>query len=180
MNNKEFERRLETLYKKHNSWLLKVAYNLTKNKENAEDLVSELYQYLHEKKNVSIFYADSYNLFYCSKFIKHRFLNSTKKQNKIILCETMKDNQIDIPYDEENDLLIQRTHEEIVEELKRLEATKLWPQSKIFQLYWFSDDTLDEVASNIGISKSTTFLAVKKIRKYLEEAIKNPFDKDAD
>lgn len=172
---KEFVTRLQILYKKHHSWLLKVAYNLTKHKENAEDLVSELYQYLHEKQNRKIFYGDSYNLFYCSKFIKHRFLNSTKKSNKIQLCEVMKDNQIDIPYDEEGDLKIQMIHEEVMEELKRLEKTKLWPQSRIFQMYWCSDDTLDEVANKIGISKSTTFLAVKKIRKYLGEVIDNPY-----
>jgi hypothetical protein len=38
-----------------------------------------------------------------------------------------------------------------------------------------SDDTLDEVSHKIKISKSTTFLAVKKIRKYLQEVIKNPY-----
>ena len=71
-------------------------------------------------------------------------------------------------------------YDEIMRELKRLEGTKMWPQSKLFQIYWFSDKTLDEVSKDIKISKSTTFLAVKKIRKYLEEAIKNPFDKNAD
>lgn len=180
MDNKEFEIRLQTLYKKHHNWLLKVAYNLTKHNENSEDLVSELYQYLQEKQNKKIFYGDSYNLFYCSKFIKHRFLNQVKKSNKIQLCENIRDNQIDVPYDEEGDLRIQTIHEEIMSELKRLEATKLWPQSKIFQMYWCSDDTLDEVANKIGISKSTTFLAVKKIRKYLEEVIENPFKTNAD
>jgi predicted DNA binding protein len=38
-----------------------------------------------------------------------------------------------------------------------------------------SNDTLDEVAKKIGISKSTTFLAVRKIRNYLKESIDNPF-----
>jgi predicted DNA-binding protein (UPF0251 family) len=42
-------------------------------------------------------------------------------------------------------------------------------------MYWCSEDTLDEVANKIGISKSTTFLAVKKIRKYLAEVIDNPY-----
>ena len=63
----------------------------------------------------------------------------------------------------------------IENELKQLEKTKMWPQSKIFQLYWMSDKTLDEVANDIKISKSTTFLAVKRVRKYLKEVIDNPF-----
>jgi hypothetical protein len=35
---------------------------------------------------------------------------------------------------------------------------------------------LDEVAKDIGISKSTTFLAVRKVKTYLKEVINNPFD----
>jgi hypothetical protein len=38
-----------------------------------------------------------------------------------------------------------------------------------------SSDTLDEVSKKIGISKSTTFISVKKIRKYLESILDNPF-----
>jgi hypothetical protein len=41
-----------------------------------------------------------------------------------------------------------------------------------------SDKTLDEVASDIGISKSTTFLAVKKIRKHLKSVIENPYEQN--
>jgi predicted DNA-binding protein YlxM (UPF0122 family) len=51
----------------------------------------------------------------------------------------------------------------------------MWPQAKIFELYWMSDKTLDRVANDIGISKSTTFLAVRKIRRYLENVIDNPY-----
>ena len=79
-------------------------------------------------------------------------------------------------YDTDKDLQIQRAHEEVINELKRLATTRMWPSAKIFELYWMSDDTLDEVAKKIKISKSTTFLAVKKIRNYLKEVINNPFD----
>ena len=54
----------------------------------------------------------------------------------------------------------------------------MWPASRIFQLYWMSDRTLDAVAKDIKISKSTTFLAVKKIRQYLKEVINNPYDEN--
>ena len=37
-----------------------------------------------------------------------------------------------------------------------------------------SDKTLDEVASDTKISKSTVFLAVKKVRRYLKDVIDNP------
>ena len=94
--------------------------------------------------------------------------------------EELPDDMIDIPYDYDNDLSIQRAHELVLEELRNLEATKLWASSRIFELYWMHPDTLDDVSRKIGISKSTTFLAVKKIRKYLKEIIDNPFTKEED
>ena len=47
----EINRRLETLYKKHHSWLLAVAYNKSKDKVVSADLVGELYLYLAEQRN---------------------------------------------------------------------------------------------------------------------------------
>jgi RNA polymerase sigma factor (sigma-70 family) len=175
----ECQRRLVGLYNESNSWLISSAKKVTKNKEEAEDLVQELYIYLHEKCNTKLFWGDNtYNLFYCNKFLHSRFMNKTKKLNRVKLMGdyTAWEEQDEIIYDEEKDLQIQRAHDQVLNELKQLEKTKMWPQSKIFQLYWMSSDTLDEVAKKIKISKSTTFLAVKKIRKYLEQVIDNPFD----
>ena len=173
----ECHRRLTILYTESNIWLIREAKKITKNQEEAEDLVQELFEYLHLKQNPKLWWGDtSYNLFYCNKFLHSRFMNKVRKLNRTTYVEVMPDREDDIPYDEERDLMIQRAHEEIVDELKRLSVTRQWPQAKIFELYWMSDDTLDEVSHKIKISKSTTFLAVKKIRKYLEEVINNPFD----
>jgi DNA-directed RNA polymerase specialized sigma24 family protein len=103
-------------------------------------------------------------------------MNKVKKLNRTTLVEVMPDRQEDEEYDVEYDIRLQTAHEEVVRELKKLEVTRMWPQGKIFTLYWMSDKTLDEVAKDIKISKSTTFLAVKKVRKYLKEVIENPFD----
>jgi DNA-directed RNA polymerase specialized sigma24 family protein len=173
----ECDRRLIGLYNESNNWLVSAAKKITKNKEESQDLVQELYEYLHLKCNSKLFWGDNtYNLFYCNKFLHSRFMNKTKKLNRTTYVEEVYDMREDIPYDEEKDLQIQRAHEHIMNELRELEKTKMWASSKIFQLYWMSDKTLDTVAKDIGISKSTTFLAVKKIRKYLEEVIENPFD----
>lgn len=176
-NQCECERRLINLYSESHKWLLNSANKITRNREESEDLVQELYIYLHEKCNHKLFWGtNSYNLFYCSKFLHSRFINKTKKLNRTTLVEDVWSNEIDIPYDEERDLIIQKAHEEVIDELRRLSTTRMWPAAKIFELYWMSDDTLDQVARKINISKSTTFLAVKKIRKYLEQVINNPFD----
>jgi RNA polymerase sigma factor (sigma-70 family) len=169
-------KRLETLFNDHHIWLVREAKKVSKSKEEAEDLVQELYEYLHTKCNIKLFWGNSYNLFYCNKFLHSRYMNKTKKLNRRILVENVVDTQEDIEYDWEKDLQIQKAHESVMQELKALQQTKHWPQARIFEMYWCSDDTLDEVSNKIGISKSTTFLAVKKIRKHLEEVINNPFD----
>lgn len=173
----ECERRLVGLFNESNGWLISSAKKITKNKEEAEDLVQELYIYLHEKCNPKLFWGDnSYNLFYANKFLHSRFMNKTKKLNRTTYVEEVYDTQLDVPYDEEYDLRLQQAHEEVLDEIKRLKRTKSFASAMIWEMYWMSDDTLDEVAKKINISKSTTFLAVKKVRKYLEQVIENPFD----
>jgi RNA polymerase sigma factor (sigma-70 family) len=174
---RECEKRLSVLYNDSHSWLISSARKITKNTEEAEDMVQELYLYLHQKCNPKLFWGtDSYNLFYCSKFLHSRFINKTKKLNRTTYVEEVWDTELDEEYDIDADIQIQRAHDEVMSELKQLEKTKMWPQAKIFQLYWMSDKTLDEVANDIGISKSTTFLAVRKVKNYLKEVINNPFN----
>lgn len=171
------ESRLIGLYNESNSWLINSAKKITKNREESEDLVQELYEYLHLKCNPKLFWGENtYNLFYCNKFLHSRFINKTKKLNRVTYVEEIFDTEMDIPYNEELDLKLQQAHEQVMIELKKLSVTRMWPQAKIFELYWMSDDTLDSVAKNIKISKSTVFLAVKKVRKYLKEVIDNPFN----
>jgi RNA polymerase sigma factor (sigma-70 family) len=175
----ECDRRLTNLYIESNQWLVKEAKKITKNKEEAEDLVQELFEYLHKKKNPKLWWGDnSYNLYYCNKFLHSRFMNKVKKLNKTSYGYTGNEafEIEDTAYNEERDLAIHKAHEDVMAELDKLKITRMWPQAKIFELYWCSDDTLDEVAHKIGISKSTCFLAVKRCRKYLEQVIQNPFD----
>jgi predicted DNA-binding protein YlxM (UPF0122 family) len=55
----------------------------------------------------------------------------------------------------------------------------MWPKARLFQLYYGSDDYMIEIANKIGISKSTTFIAIKRVREHLRQIVKNPFnDKD--
>lgn len=167
--------RLGILYQTKHRWLISEAKKLTKNSEEAEDLVQELYEYLHTKCNPKIFYNDSYNIFYCNKFLHSRYMNKAKKLNKTISVEKFKDTPDDDVYDCEWDEKLEDTHNQVLAELKELERSKQWASAKIFSLYWMSTDTLDETAKKIGISKSTTFIAVKKIRKHLKNKIDNPF-----
>jgi transposase-like protein len=78
-------------------------------------------------------------------------------------------------YDEQKDYDVMKAYEQVMQELKHLQITKLWPAARLYEMYWMSDDNLNEVARKIGISKSTTFLAIKKIRTHMKGIIQNPF-----
>ena len=175
----ECNKRLETLYIDSHKWLLNMALAVTRDRDSADDLVQELYLYLAEKCNPAIFWGNSYNIMYCQQYLKTRWINKQKRNSKILYKEEIYSEEIDIPYDEERDKGIQQAFDDVMHELKHLETTKMWPASRIFQLYWMSDRTLDSVAKDIKISKSTTFLAVKKIRQHLKEVINNPYIDDS-
>lgn len=173
---KEIRNRLEILYKKHYIWLIQSATNITRNREEAEDLVGDLMIYLIEKGNPQIYYKDSFNLMYCYRFLQTRWVNKINKGNKLKVDELT--HRIDLEdelYPIEQDHRIMETFDAVQKELERLTKTRMWPKAKLFQLYYSNDDTMIEVAEKIGISKSTTFISIKKIREHLKSIIQNPF-----
>ena len=174
---KEHQKRLEVLYLNHNKWLLQCAYNISKDSDTAEDLVGQLYIYLAERVNPSVWYSDSFNLMYCRSFLSSRFLNKTKRDKKVTYVEEYDTNDSDEVYDIEADRRIDKAFDNVITKLHELKGTKMWASAQIAELYWFNDYTLDEVADEIGISKSTVFLSVKKIKKLLRQEINNPFEK---
>ena len=173
------ETRLTNLYNNSHSWLMKHAFKLTKNREEAEDLVADLYEYLNKKCNEKIFWGDAYHMFYCYRFLESRWINKVKKLNKLVYSETPVDNEVEEEeYDIEGDIRLQNAHQTVLNELQKLSGTRMWAPAKIFELYWLSDKTLDEVAKDIKISKSTVFLSVRKIRRYLKDVLDNPFKEE--
>jgi RNA polymerase sigma factor (sigma-70 family) len=171
----ECEERLSNLFIESHGWLVKHAKKLTKSQEESEDLVSDLYEYLHKKCNPKIFWGSAYHMYYCYRFLESRWINKTKKLNRIVYQEEIITEDVVDEYDIELDQTLENAHKEVVDELQKLSGTKMWAPAKIFELYWMSDKTLDEVANDIKISKSTVFLSVKKIRKYMETTLNNPF-----
>lgn len=173
----ECNQRLDTLYRKHHKWLGAVAFNVSQNHELTEELVGELYLYLGEKCNPKLFYLDSFNLQYCRQFIISRFINGIKRDKKQIRLVDGWDT-VDEVYDYDRDEKIDKAYDEVKQELDMMKKRKGWSSAMIYEHYWFSDKTLDEVSKDIRISKSTTFLAVKKTKTHLKKVIKNPFEKD--
>tara|TARA_R110000868_G_scaffold133271_2_gene344787 strand:+ start:379 stop:930 length:552 start_codon:yes stop_codon:yes gene_type:complete len=169
-------KRLDTLYRESHTWLLKAAYNICKSFEESEELVSDAYVYLAKECRPKLWWGNSYNLIYIQKFIRHRWINKVSKLKRYTYTEDiMVMDKSDVPYDEGLDMEVMKSYDAVMQELKDLQVTRLWPAARLYSLYWCSDDTLNDVAKKIGISKSTTFLAIKKIRTHMALTIKNPF-----
>lgn len=169
----ENNKRLETLYLKHDEWLRKVAMNVCGKQDVVDDLIQELYLYLGTKCNSKLYYLDSFNLKYCYSFIHSRWNNIINREKKSVYPQVFKETAVE-EYDEEWDNNLYQFEQEVIKELKRLESTNDWAASKIYQMYQFSDKTMEELSKDIGISKSTTFMSVKKIKLHLQQTIKKP------
>lgn len=178
MQNKRLEntKRLEVLYRESHSWLLAATFNIVKDREVAEDLVGELYVYLGERINPSLWWGNSFNVMYCYAFVKSRFLNKVKRDKKIQYQPDTETDTPDTEYDTDSDERIDKAYNQIIDELKNMERTKLWPASKLAQLYWFDDKmTLEKLSAEIKICKSTSFTQIKRAKKHIRDTIENPF-----
>jgi len=169
----EHNQRLTNLVKNHETWLKQVMYNLTSNESVVKDMIQELYLYLAERKDKRLYYLDSFNLKYCYLFLCSRYTNLIKREGKNIYTDQFKET-IDEVYDDTWDNELLRFELDVKKELKKLESSKLWSSAKIYQMYQFSDDTMEELSKKIGISKSTTFSSVKKIKEHLKQTIDKP------
>lgn len=169
--------RLGNLYRDSHTWLLQASYNITKSKEDSEDLVQDLFEWLHTKKNPKLFWGCSYNLLYLHRFLTHRWINRKKRNSKLKLFADYSpwEEQDELVYDVERDEGIMQAYNEVMAEIQRLKKTRNFAPAMLYEIYWCGDDTLQEVADKIGISKSTVFISIKKIRNHLKGVINNPF-----
>jgi len=171
----ENNKRLDVLFRKSHGWLSAVAFNLSKDKEVADELVGELYLYLAEKCNPALWYLDSFNLMYAHAFLNSRFLNRIKAAKRNVPLSDSYDD-VENEYDVDADERVEDVYNQMVDELKRLERTRLWAPSKIYQLYAFDKEmTFEKLASELKLSKSTVYLNCKKIKKHLKDNLDNPF-----
>ena len=171
----ETNKRLEVLHKKHYEWLYSCIFKISKSQRISEDLIQELYLYLAERDDEAIYFEDSFNLQYCRAFLLSRFYNLKKIENRYSQIDSEWEKE-DEPYNEEEDERIQNTYKLIVDEIKQMQKQKGWSSAKLAELYWFSDMTFEQLANEIGISKSTAFLNVRKIKVKLKNKFNNPYD----
>jgi DNA-directed RNA polymerase specialized sigma24 family protein len=173
---KENNRRLDILFRKKNDWLMAAAYNITKDRDAGQELVAELYSYIAERGNPNIWWGDAeFNMLYLHMFLKTRWINRIKQRDKNVQLPEKWD-KVDEVYDEDLDIRMQQSYDDIVTEITQLQRTKMWSSARLAELYFFTPEmTLDKLSKDIGISKSTSFLNIKKIKQHIKLTKKNPF-----
>lgn len=173
----ENNRRIEHLYKNDHHILFGTAFNLTKDKEKAEDLVQDLYTYLAEEVRMKIWYGEGFNRMYCVNFLQSRWINKTKRDKKIGYKSEILDDSIDEIYNEEEDMKIETAYEGVLSQLDQLRASKMWASAGIFKMYWIDEpeETLAGISNKLKLSNSTVFLHIKKIKSHLKDNLDNPF-----
>lgn len=173
----ENNKRIAHLYNNDHHILIGTAFNLSKDRDKAEDLVQELYLYLAEKVRPKLWYGKGFNRMYCVNFLQSRWINKIKRDSKIQYRESITDEIEDIEYNWEKDQRLQRGYEEVLSELDSLRKTTMWCSSAIFKMYWIDepDETLAGISKKLKLSNSTVFLNIKKIKGHLKDNLDNPF-----
>ena len=158
--------RVAALYKKHNSWLTACAFNLTGNKEEAENLIQDVYLQLLEMPNLEkiIYNTTDLNLFYLYKIIKSKFLNNIKsaqKLNKVALKPELADTKAEEEYSEEED---ENTERLLLLVTETLSGSMHWFDSKLFTTYISEDHSIQSLSDATKISKNAIFTSLRKTK----------------
>ena len=143
----ENQKRLDFLYRNHHSWLMACSFNISRNVEISEDLVSDLYLYLAEKCSPKLWFLESFNLLYCHSFLKTRYINKIKINNRFNPISDTYDVE-DTPYDRDFDENMETAYKEIITQFSELQKTPLWASAKLAEMYYLNPkNTFDSLAT---------------------------------
>ena len=156
-------------YRKHHTWLIQCAYNLTNNKDKAEELVQDLYLRLMEMKDCKkIMYKQDVNLYYLYRMLKSIFLNGLKKQTSTL---PLNDDLYNLAA-EEYSYSADNEFEERLRLTNECLDEMYWFDAKLLRVYLDEDHSIQSLHNVTGISNSTIWSSLKKTKKYVKEYVK--------
>lgn len=170
---------LKEICKYHKEWL-NIAISYLKNKQDAEDLIQNVYIKIFEKLNngkiKDITYGDSINKYFVYKVIKNTCLDHLRKKKQYIDIE-----QINIKIKDElceNENAKSKIFIKIADEVAKWDKR----EKEIFDLYMYSGMSMHSVAKLFGTSKSTIFNYIRiskdKIKSKFGEDMEDYFNND--
>ena len=172
---------LEELSKRNNEWL-KIALSICKDKTLANDLVQEMYlrieKYVKDPERITT--NDKISSLYIYVTIRNLYFKyQNNKNNNIILqykdYDSFDENE-NIDYDFcssiENDIELsdmEKAHKNIMGKILEEISTWHWYDEKLFKLYFFTDKSLRNIASETRISLTSIYNSCKNYKEILIE-----------
>ena len=170
---------LNEVYKYHSDWLT-VAYSYLKNKEDAEDIIQDVYLKIHTKlqsgKINNIKYKDTINKYFVYKVIRNTCLDYLRKKKTYIDFEQI-NISIKDEINEDNECKSKMF-------IKIADFVNDWEkeEKEIFDLYMYSGMSMQSVSNLFNVSKSTIFNRIKdgkiKIKERFGEDMEDYFNND--
>jgi len=160
---------VEHTYHKHNTWLSQVSYNFTSNKDNADELVQELYLKMMEIKDINkIMFKEDVNLFYLYKMLRSIYLNGLKRSKPSLPLD---DEIYELPADS-YDYGADNAFEQMVQLTNQALDEFNWFDSHLLRVYLDEEHSIQSLHKATTISASTIWSSQQKTKKYVREYIK--------
>lgn len=179
---------LEDLGKMHNIWVA-MAKNLGAPNSVAEDLVQEMYIRLNKyvKDPNKIYYKDTgeINRFYIWVTLRNMVLSYKGMKAKNVtffLDDCLRDEgdrrQIeDRPSMDELEVDKELARDKIIQNIRQsIEEWEYWYDKKLFNLYYFTDMSMRDIARNTGISLTSIFNSCKNYRSRVLDKYKEDWE----
>ena len=159
---------VEHTYRKHNTWLSQVSYNFTSNKDNADELVQELYLKMMEIKDINkIMFKEDVNLFYLYKMLRSIYLNGLKRSKPSLPLD---DELYELPADS-YDYGADNAFEQMVQLTNEALDTEYWFGKELLRVYIEENHSIQSLHNATGISNSTIWTQLQKTKKYVKEYV---------
>jgi RNA polymerase sigma factor (sigma-70 family) len=155
---------LEELYKYHDEWLA-IAVAMTSTKEDAEDLVQDMYIRLNEKLD-SIerirHGKDDVNRYFVYLTIRNLARDNLRKRRPDITY---------VDYIEELDRPEVEHTIEVMHDIDKEVESWHWYEKTLFNIYMRSEKSMRDIANESGISLTNIFHTIKKCKQRLKDKI---------
>ena len=161
---------VEHTYRKHHTWLIQCAYNLTKSQDKGQELVQDLYLKVMEMKDVKkIMYNNDVNLFYLYKMLRSIYLNGIKRSTPTLPIDDDLLNKpaesYDYTADDEFERVLQLTNEAL--------DLEYWFGRELFKTYLNEGHSIQSLHEATGISNSTIWTQMQKTKKNIKLYVKS-------
>ena len=189
---------LKELSKRNDEWI-KIAYSICKDKHLSKDLVQKMYMRMRKyitdpekikkdgKINSLYVYVTIKNLFYQyknkknkNKFIEYKDFDSYDESNTYEF-----NTDYTSSYEDDVDILnMEKANKIIMDNIENEIKTWHWYDQKLFRLYYFTNKSLRQIASETKISLTSIYNSCKNYKEIIEnkfgEDILDFFNKDYD